>query len=99
MSTHHDKVTPGRTADDEDGEDSEVKTPISPTVDFNTGIIPLSGVWAALADTDNVAAAGVKGLRGQLPAKFQGLATSDKNPMSMQLSHEEVVVGCADGTI
>jgi hypothetical protein len=22
-----------------------------------------------------------------------------KNPMSMQLSHEEVVVGCADGTM
>jgi len=28
-----------------------------------------------------------------------GLATPEKNPMSMQLSHEEVVVGCADGTI
>ena len=41
----------------------------------------------------------VKGLLGPLPPKFTGLATSEKNPMSMQLSHEEVVVGCADGTI
>ena len=42
---------------------------------------------------------GVKGVLGQLPKKFEGLATPEKNPMSMQLSHEEVVVGCADGTI
>jgi len=41
----------------------------------------------------------VKGVKGQAPHQFTGLATPDKNPMSMQLSHEEVVVGCADGTI
>jgi pyrimidine and pyridine-specific 5'-nucleotidase len=41
----------------------------------------------------------VKGMLGELPKKFTGLATPEKNPMSMQLSHEEVVVGCADGTI
>jgi pyrimidine and pyridine-specific 5'-nucleotidase len=41
----------------------------------------------------------VKGALGELPKKFAGLATPEKNPMSMQLSHEEVVVGCADGTI
>ncbi len=29
----------------------------------------------------------------------EDLATPDKNPMSMALSHEEAVVGCADGTI
>ena len=38
----------------------------------------------------------VNGLLGKLPATFQGLATPEKNPMS---GHEEVVVGCADGTI
>ena len=68
-------------------------------VDCETRIEALSGAWAALAEGDNAASAGVKGLRGKLPAKFQGLATPEKNPMSMQLSHEEVVVGCADGTI
>ncbi|KAL5521033.1 hypothetical protein ACEPAG_8955 [Sanghuangporus baumii] len=43
--------------------------------------------------------ASVKGVYGSFPAKFQGLATPAMNPMSMQLTHEEVVVGCADGTI
>ena len=41
----------------------------------------------------------MKGLLSGLPNKFAGLATPEKNPMSMQLTHEEVVVGCADGTI
>lgn len=40
---------------------------------------------------------GVRGLLGAVPLKFAGLATPEKNPMSMQLSHEEVVVGCVDG--
>ncbi|KAE9384893.1 hypothetical protein BT96DRAFT_929073 [Gymnopus androsaceus JB14] len=40
-----------------------------------------------------------KGLIGSLPPKFSDLATPEKNPMSMQMSHEEVAVGCADGTI
>jgi pyrimidine and pyridine-specific 5'-nucleotidase len=72
----------------------------SPSVgaDLVTEIIPLKGAWAALADANN-SGEQVKGLLGQLPKKFEGLATPDKNPMSMQLSHEEVVVGCADGTI
>lgn len=60
-------------------------------------VTPLGGVWAALAEVGT--SAGAKGLIGPLPPKFQGLATPEKNPMSMQLSHEEVVVGCADGTI
>lgn len=34
-----------------------------------------------------------------LPPDFKGLATPGMNPMSMALSHEEVVVGCGDGTI
>ena len=41
----------------------------------------------------------IKGILGKLPAKFQGLSSPGMNPMSMQLTHEEVVVGCADGTI
>jgi pyrimidine and pyridine-specific 5'-nucleotidase len=68
-------------------------------VDFNNQIIPLKGAWAALADEKSNSSGEVKGLFGQLPKKFEGLATPEKNPMSMQLSHEEVVVGCADGTI
>lgn len=67
-------------------------------VDIDTNIIPLSGAWAALASVNgNIMS--TKGLLGALPNKFTGLATPEKNPMSMQLSHEEVVVGCADGTI
>ncbi|KAF8552802.1 hypothetical protein OG21DRAFT_1415436 [Imleria badia] len=69
-----------------------------PGVDIDTNIIPLSGAWAALAHVSGDTAS-VKGLLGTLPNKFTGLATPEKNPMSMQLSHEEVVVGCADGTI
>ena len=39
------------------------------------------------------------GSLGALPSKFSGPAVPEKNPMSMQLSHEEVVVGCADAMI
>ncbi|KXN92108.1 hypothetical protein AN958_09162 [Leucoagaricus sp. SymC.cos] len=42
---------------------------------------------------------GVKGLKGQIPAKFNRLAMPEKNLMLMQLSHEEVVVGCANRMI
>ncbi|KAH7890529.1 WD40-repeat-containing domain protein [Phlebopus sp. FC_14] len=72
-----------------------------PRVNIDTNIIPLSGAWAALAhaNVETVNRGSVKGLLGTLPNKFTGLATPEKNPMSMQLSHEEVVVGCADGTI
>ncbi|KXN81912.1 F-box/WD repeat-containing protein 7 [Leucoagaricus sp. SymC.cos] len=68
-------------------------------VDVDTDVAVLSGAWAALADGGGTTVTGVKGLKGQIPAKFNGLAMPEKNPMSMQLSHEEVVVGCADGTI
>ncbi|KAK0466364.1 uncharacterized protein EV420DRAFT_826072 [Desarmillaria tabescens] len=71
----------------------------SPSVDIDTTVTPVTGAWAALANADNATGVGVKGLIGPLPPKFQGLATPEKNPMSMQLSHEEVVIGCADGTI
>ncbi|KDQ23405.1 hypothetical protein PLEOSDRAFT_1049697 [Pleurotus ostreatus PC15] len=70
----------------------------SPSVDIDTDVTPLTGAWAALAGEVG-ASGGIQGLLGPLPNKFSGLATPEKNPMSMQLSHEEVVVGCADGTI
>lgn len=109
MSTHRDKDAKALGAEDDGSDDesnqvgsdkSERNQAGSPVngVDFGTEIIPLQGVWSALANVD-ANTASVKGLVGQLPKKFEGLATPEKNPMSMQLSHEEVVVGCADGTI
>lgn len=109
MSTHR-NLDSNRLGSEEDGSDdgsnqvegngSDRNQTQSPTngVDYDTEIIPLKGAWSALADAD-ANTVGVKGLFGQLPKKFEGLATPEKNPMSMQLSHEEVVVGCADGTI
>ncbi|OJT07766.1 F-box/WD repeat-containing protein 7 [Trametes pubescens] len=102
MSQHRDKEEVAKEAasdEDSDGPKSEGPRTPSPGVDFDTDILPVTGAWSALAHEDSVSAVGVKGVKGQLPAKFQGLATPEKNPMSMQLSHEEVVVGCADGTI
>ena len=103
MSTHQDKEKLRRTKEegdivnDDDDLDYITQTPPpSSKVDINTHIVPLSGAWAALSDVPN---AQVKGLLSPLPPKFAGLAMPEKNPMSMQLSHEEVVVGCADGTI
>src|SRR6266571_2162865 len=97
MSTHQDKDKPATFAKTDsvevEGDDLEFDS---------THIAPLSGAWAALAEVDPnfpPAPGEVKGLLGSLPSKFAGLATPEKNPMSMQLSHEEVVVGCADGTI
>jgi len=109
MSTHRDKVST-RLGSNDDGSDDETNQvesngsdrnqTQSPTngVDYNTEIIPLKGAWSRLSDADGNTV-GLKGLFGPLPKKFEGLATPEKNPMSMQLSHEEVVVGCADGTI
>jgi hypothetical protein len=54
-------------------------------------------LWQALANATSDR--DVKCLLGPLPPKFTGLAVAEKNPMSMQLTHEEMVVGCADGTI
>lgn len=102
MSTHRDKDEVRRAADDDDdvyAASDSGRSDATSEVDYETSILPLTGAWAAVAEADAVSAAGVKGLRGNLPAKFAGLATPEKNPMSMQLSHEEVVVGCADGTI
>ncbi|KAJ7767989.1 hypothetical protein DFH07DRAFT_915571 [Mycena maculata] len=92
MSTHEDKEVEGvKTAP---GMPEAMRT-VTP-VDIDLAATPLGGVWGSLAvppyqDT--------RGLKGALPPKFTGLATPEKNPMSMALSHEEVVVGCADGSI
>lgn len=109
MSTHRDKDAKpsGSQDDDEDdelgtkeaAENSRMPYPVGHDVDLDEDVIPLNGVWAALKDGVPESVANVKGLLGGLPKKFEGLATPEKNPMSMQLSHEEVVVGCADGTI
>jgi pyrimidine and pyridine-specific 5'-nucleotidase len=105
MSTHREKDDAKRSSNDSDDEfasasdSGKSESTSSEDIDYETNILPLTGAWAAVAEVDGPAAAGVKGVLGKLPAKFQGLATPEKNPMSMQLSHEEVVVGCADGTI
>lgn len=71
-----------------------------------SAISSLSGIWAALATPLNSVDDGqppefgeVKGLLSSLPRSFAGLATPALNPMALALSHEEVVVGCGDGTI
>jgi len=109
MSTYQDKDEPaifGKTDSVEvEGDDPEFimkHVPLSSNdVDIDSiHIAPLSGAWA-LAEVDlncSSTPGTVKGLLGSLPSKFAGLATQ-KNPMSMQLNHEEVVVGSADGTI
>lgn len=103
MSTHQDKVQ-SRSGGDENADDADLTfisnsnvAPPPPDVDINRNVRPLEGAWAAVAPADSDAGSAI-GIRG-LPPKFAGLATPEKNPMSMQLSHEEVVVGCADGTI
>ena len=107
MSTHEDREHPlvQRHGEDEGDEDADLnfivpvdKAP-TPSVDIDTNITPLTGAWSAVAGGEGRSINTTKGILGQLPAKFAGLATPEKNPMSMQLSHEEVVVGCADGTI
>ncbi|PPQ69643.1 hypothetical protein CVT24_001216 [Panaeolus cyanescens] len=115
MSTHQDAPTPSpmsftdllTSAADDDDDLNFITQHLPPaggsttinSVDIDTDITPLTGAWGALADAPPSGLGGVSGLLGHLPPKFAGLATPEKNPMSMQLSHEEVVVGCADGTI
>ncbi|KAH6904178.1 hypothetical protein BKA70DRAFT_1109536 [Coprinopsis sp. MPI-PUGE-AT-0042] len=112
LTTHRDKQTAKSTgfgsrdsdASEED-EDADLRaiieldTPAEAPVDINSDVTALTGVWSAVSDGLVAGHGPVTGLKGQLPHKFGGLATPEKNPMSMQLSHEEVVVGCADGTI
>jgi len=99
MSTHQDRDTPTKIEGEDEDDLAFIARHLPPSVDIETHIAPLTGAWGALAETSLGSTIGVKGLLGPLPPKFAGLATPEKNPMSMQLSHEEVVVGCADGTI
>ncbi|KAJ6551173.1 hypothetical protein B0H19DRAFT_1156769 [Mycena capillaripes] len=89
VSTHEDKEGEGVR-----NKNGEMRT-VTP-VDIDLAATPLGGVWGALAVPPY---SDTRGLKGTLPPKFTGLATPEKNPMSMALSHEEVVVGCADGSI
>jgi pyrimidine and pyridine-specific 5'-nucleotidase len=107
VSTHEDRQfrvsseADGGSGDEMGGDDRVVDG--VPSVDIDSDVTPLTGAWSALAGPDSedgdLTAVKVKGLLGTSPKKFQGLAVPEKNPMSMQLSHEEVVVGGADGTI
>lgn len=105
MSTHEDREQHSvpQDEDDDDNADLSFIMPVekTPSVDIDTNITPLTGAWSAVAGggSEGMSINTTKGILGQIPAKFAGLATPEKNPMSMQLSHEEVVVGCADGTI
>ncbi|KAI9451784.1 hypothetical protein F5148DRAFT_986390 [Russula earlei] len=99
MSTHRGTVAPVvENRQDSGGEDLPTRGNNLASVNLDTNIATISGAWSVIAD-EPAGAYDMKGLYGSLPAKFAGLATPEKNPMSMQLSHEEVVVGCADGTI
>ncbi|KAH8110235.1 hypothetical protein DFH11DRAFT_1690946 [Phellopilus nigrolimitatus] len=105
ISTHHKDTHPNGLDKEEKPEaDADgVYDKETDLADFNTTITSLAGVWGALAQAEDGAPANAwastRGVLGSLPTKFHGLATPAMNPMSMQLSHEEVVVGCADGTI
>ncbi|KZS90088.1 hypothetical protein SISNIDRAFT_415931 [Sistotremastrum niveocremeum HHB9708] len=102
MSTHQDrqpKTLEG--SEDNDINSTGITLQLEPDsiVDFNTATMALGGAWEALADSESPDALDLSGLRGPLPKDFKGLATPGMNPMSMALSHEEVVVGCGDGSI
>jgi pyrimidine and pyridine-specific 5'-nucleotidase len=108
LSTHRDKETLVPSNNDDDDSDSGqiqkengngVLHREEEGVDIENDVTALTGVWASLANANGSLSTAVKGLKGHAPPKFMGLATPEKNPMSMQLSHEEVVVGCADGSI
>jgi pyrimidine and pyridine-specific 5'-nucleotidase len=109
LSTHRDResLVPPNRDDDDDGESGQIRKENGngvlhgeeEGVDVETDVTALTGVWASLANANGSLSTAVKGLKGVAPPKFMGLATPEKNPMSMQLSHEEVVVGCADGSI
>lgn len=108
VSTHEDRHF-GASSDADGGSDDEMASTDDRvvnglnSVDIDTNVTPLVGAWSALAGPDSedgsLTTTKARGLLGALPKKFNGLAVPEKNPMSMQLSHEEVVVGCADGTI
>ena len=82
MTTYQDKSSvdnDGR-VDEETGEHNK-----SPSVEIDKNITTMTGAWEALAEVDSISGCEVEGLLGKLPNKFQGLATPEKNPMSMQV--------------
>jgi len=86
--------------------DSPVESHESDTstmVDLETPITEIGGAWEAFADApeegESHLSSSTSSKSSKLPTGFKGLASPAMNPMAMALSHEEVVVGCADGTI
>ncbi|KIY47745.1 hypothetical protein FISHEDRAFT_44736 [Fistulina hepatica ATCC 64428] len=103
LSTHQEHRKPEPVVEGDEPfaqtDDNTVVEELEPEVDITNDITSLTGAWTALSGDGEILTEPIPGLLGGLPRKFAGLATPEKNPMSMQLSHEEVVVGCADGTI
>jgi pyrimidine and pyridine-specific 5'-nucleotidase len=64
---------------------------------YDTAATDMKGAWSALATPENIS--DILASQLSMPKGFPGLASPAMNPMSMALSHEEIVVGCADGTI
>jgi len=98
ISTHDERPP---CSSDTDAED-ELHISEVDSVYCDTTTLPLNGAWSTLAfcESDHeTSLSSTPGLRNVLPKDFKGLATPDMNPMSMALNHEEIVVGCADGTI
>ncbi|KAG8854290.1 hypothetical protein FRB96_007695 [Tulasnella sp. 330] len=87
----------------EGDENEPPETPISEVnadIGGSATVQPISGAWAELAHgPPSLESPGALAKIATLPPDFKGLAQSAYNPMSMALSHEEVVVGCANGDI
>ncbi|TFK50497.1 hypothetical protein OE88DRAFT_1631183 [Heliocybe sulcata] len=103
MSTHQDKESQrGAPLEDSESDTDSASRIMTPGLEvaIDTEVTAMKGAWGALAEWEGGGGGGeVRGLKGAVPRGFGGLAMPEKNPMSMQLSHEEVVVGCADGSI
>ncbi|KAG9005368.1 hypothetical protein FRB94_001592 [Tulasnella sp. JGI-2019a] len=86
----------------EGDENQPPETPISANADIDVSetVQPIAGAWAEFADgPPPLDSPGALAKIASLPPDFKGLATPALNPMSMALSHEEVVVGCTNGDI
>ncbi len=99
MSTYQDKAKlPTQTTTTSTGEDDDldfILKRVSTLSTTSSNVDVDTTHTAALAEVNPESPSApetIKGLLGPLPPKFAGLATPKKNPTSMQLSHEEVVV-------
>lgn len=99
MSTFADRDSPARPTSPDlfDGDGSPKAQ--SEAADLDSSVTAIGGAWAALSDEVHPHSAEELGAFHGLPTAFKGLATPAMNPMVMTLTHEEVVVGCTDGTI